>query len=290
MRFPWGLSSRCHGTAAALVAVALLLPATARAQYTAPDLTTDAIGEDYHFEVSGNFWSPSLAGQITSEQFGLIGSQIDFLTDLDYAKTRFKDLRIVLRPSQKSKFRIQYTPIEYEAATTFSRNIVFNGIAFPVNVPIESSFGWKVWRFGYEYDFVYQPRGYVGLLLEARYTQLDARLATNSPLLSPQIDEFATAKAPLPAIGIVGRAYVLPELALNFELSGFRLPNIDPREDGTPRYQANYFDWDINGTVNLTNNFGVQVGWRRVTTLLVIDDDGGDLKFQGLWFGAALRY
>ena len=278
-------SFRRHGAAVAVVAaLAAGAPMAAHAQYSAPSTTTAALGERYHFEVSGNFWNPDLFGQISSEQFGLVGSTIDFTEDLGYVKTRFRDLRIVLRPSQKSKFRIQYTPVEYEAETTFSRSIVFNGIAFPLSVPVESRFGWKVWRFGYEYDFVYKSRGYVGLLLEGRYTQMDARLTTNSPLFSTQIDEFATAKAPLPAIGVVGRAYVLPEVAINFELSGFKLPDIDPK------YKADYFDWDIYGTVNLTNNFGVQAGWRKLTNLLVIENDMGDVRFQGLWFGGAVRY
>jgi hypothetical protein len=269
---------------ALVAAFALLAPASARAQYGAPDMSSSAIGENYHIEVSGNLWSPDLFGQISSEQFGLVGSKIDFETDLAYTKTRFRDVRIVLRPSKKSKFRIQYTPIEYEASTAFSRSIVFNGIAFPLSVPIESAFAWKVWRFGYEYDFLYKSRGYVGLLLEGRYTTMDARLATNSPLFSQQINEFATAKAPLPAIGVVGRAYVLPSVAINFEVSGFKLPDIDPK------YKADYFDWDIHGTVNLTNNFGVQVGWRKVTNLLIIEDDMGDVRFQGIWFGGAVRY
>jgi hypothetical protein len=271
-------------TAPLLTALVLGVPAAARAQYGAPDASSSAVGENYHVEVSGNIWSPDLFGQISSEQFGLLGSTIDFADDLGYAKTRFKDLRIVLRPSKKAKFRLQYTPVEYESSTTFKRNIVFNGINFPVSVPVETSFGWKVWRLGYEYDFLYKSRGYVGLLLEGRITTMDAHIKTNSPLFATQYNEFARAKAPLPAVGVVGRAYVLPEVAINFELSGFKLPNIDPK------YQANYFDWDINGTVNVTNNFGVQVGWRRVTNLLIIEKDSGDLKFQGLWFGAAVRY
>jgi len=55
-------------------------------------------------------------------------------------------------------------------------------------------------------------------------------------------------------------------------------------------YEATYFDWNISGTVNLTNNFGVQAGWRRMTTFIDINRDQGDFKFQGLWFGAAARF
>ena len=221
---------------------------------------------------------------ISSEQFKITGSQIDLLTDLGYTKTRFRDLRLVLRPSKKSKFRVQYTPIEYTAETSFKKVLVFNGINFPVSVPIESHFIWKVWRLGYEYDFLYKPRGFVGVVVEGRLTTAEARLATKTPIISPALNEFNRRSAPLPAIGLVGRAYPLRQLALNFEVSGFKLPNVDPK------YKATYFDWNIGGTVNVTNYFGVQMGWRKVTNFMVIEQDSGDLKFQGLWFGAAVRY
>jgi hypothetical protein len=265
-----------------LLSAVFVLPSAARGQ----DFTSgDAIGEKYWVEVAGTLWNPELYGQISSEQFGLIGSNIDFTDDLNYTTTRFRDLRIVLRPTKKAKFRIQYTPIRYEADTNFTRTIVFNGVAYPIGVPVESSFEWKVWRLGYEYDFLYFSRGFVGFLADVRLTQMDARLATNSPAISPRYDEFTTVKAPLPALGVVARAYPLPALAVNFELSGLKVP-----EDIDPKYQGKWLEWDLSGTFNVTNNVGVQVGWRRTNTFIQIENDLGDLKFQGLWFGAALRY
>ena len=213
-----------------LTALALLLPAAAQAQYGAPELDTRAVGEKYHVEVAGSLWNPDVFGVISSEQFGQLGTKIDFTQDLAYKKTRFKDLRIVLRPSRKSKFRIQHTPIRYTSETILKREIVFNGQRYPLSLPINSEFNWNVWRLGYEYDFVYKSRGYVGMLIEGRYTHMSAEL--NSPVNN----EFSSTKAPLPAIGVTGRAYVLPEVAINFEVTGFKLPDIDPR------YQANYYD------------------------------------------------
>jgi hypothetical protein len=268
----------------AALAASVLIPATATAQYRAPDASPGAIGEKYHVEVAGNFWNPTLFGKISSEQFDIIGSDIDVVRDLGYQQTRFRDLRIVLRPSKKNRFKIQYTPIHYEAATTLTRTITFNGINFNISAPIQSEVNWKVLRIGYEYDFFYASRGFIGALIEARYTTFDAKLSTNSPLLATQQTEFTQAKAPLPAIGIVGRGYPLKEVAVNFEMSMFRLPAIDPK------YDANYFDWDINGTVNVTNNVGLQVGWRKMSTYLRVEKDLGDLAFKGLWFGAAVRF
>ena len=277
-----GFWQRLAGYGLAVAAFTLLVPASARAQYTAPDLTTGAIGEKYHFEVSGILWNPSPGGLFSSEQWQVIGSDIDIVKDLGYETTRFKDLRVVLRPSKKSKFRFQYTPIRYEASTILKRDLIFNGIKFPVQVPIESEFVWKVMRFGYEYDFIYRDRGFVGMLLDVRYTQFDAEISTASSLLNER--QFTSAKAPLPALGMIGRGYVLPNLAINFEVSGLTLPRINGD------YEASYFDWDLNGTFNVTNNVGIQVGWRKLSNFLRIENDLGDLKFQGMWFGAAIRY
>jgi hypothetical protein len=262
-----------------LAASVLVLPRLAQAQYGAPELSPAATGENYRAEVSGTLWNSDLVGLISSQRLGVLGSQIDFVDDLGFERTRVKDLRVVLRPSRKSRFRIQYTPVSYEAETTLRRDLIFNGQNFGVNLPVQSRFDWKVWRFGYEYDLFYRSRGFVGVLLEGRYTQMTAELS------SPLVSEFTQVRAPLPAIGLVGRAYVLPELALNFEVSMFRVP-----ENAIPDVEANYYDWDIHGTMNLSRNVGLQVGWRRITNFLHVEDDTGDVKFQGLWFGAALRH
>jgi len=270
---------RSAGLIAGILALLSLVPSSASAQYRPPDLgSTRVLGEQYHVEVSGSIWNPALFGVISSEQWGIPGTKIDFIDDLGYKKSRIRDFRIVLRPSQKSRFRIQNTPITYTAETLLNRTLVFNGISFPVSVPIESTFGWKIWRIGYEYDFIYKPRGFVGVLLEARYTDFSAELR------SALGNEFTAVKGPLPAIGGVGRVYVLPDVAINFEVSGFRVPQIDPD------YTGSYFDWDIHGTFNVNRFVGLQVGWRRITTLINVERDSGDLKFQGLWFGGALRY
>ena len=262
-----------------LTGIALSLPAMAAAQYGAPELGTGVPAEQYRVEVAGAIWNPGLSGIVSSQRLGIIGSDVDFIDDLGFEQTSFTDLRIVLRPGKKSRFRIQYTPIQYKAETSLKRDIVFNGQKFPLSLPVQSQLDWKVLRFGYEYDFFYHERGFVGVLLEARVTRMTAELS--SPLQS----ESTTVRAPLPALGVVGRAYPIPELALNFEMSMFRVPEGSIRD-----IEANYYDWDIHGTVNVHRSVGLQVGWRRMTNFLIVEDDSADVKFQGLWFGAALRY
>lgn len=263
---------------AAFLTGAVLSPTLAAAQVAVPATSTRAIGEDYHIELSGGVWGPSVFGTISSEQFGIAGTDISFVDDLGFKKTQFPDVRLVLRPGKKHKFRVQYTPVSYTAESTLSREIVFNGILYPVNVPVNSTFDWKVIRFGYEFDLIYRDRGYFGILIEGRYTEMSASLK------SPLNDEFTQARAPLPALGAVLRLYPIKNMSITAEVSGLRLPDIDEK------YEAHYADIDIYGTFNITHNFGAQAGWRRMHTFLRVETDKGDIRFQGLWLGGAIRF
>jgi hypothetical protein len=262
----------------AILAGLLLLPfvpATASAQN---GRSKPVLGEDYHFETTFAWWKPSLFGSVSSDRLDLIGSRVDLVDDLGFGEARFKNLRFTLRPGRKHKVRFQYTPLTYEASGVLARQVTFAGHVFDAALPIDSKLSWKVWRLGYEWDFLYRPRGYLGVVVEARKTELTAELA------SLAVSGSVAAEAPLPAIGVVTRVYVLPDLAVNFELTGFKMPEINGE------YQGTYMDMDISATVNFTNNFGASFGWRMLDTNIRVNQDFGDLKFSGFWFGGAVRY
>src|SRR4029453_9156951 len=145
----------------ALTALGVATPAMAQYGSSA----NRATGENYHVEVSGAFWDPTPQILIRSESIrGIIGSDIDFVEDLGIEKSWFTQLKVVLRPGTKNKFPFEHTPLKYEAETVLKRDLIFNGIEFPISVPVEAEFTWKAYRFAYEYDFVYRDRGFVGLV------------------------------------------------------------------------------------------------------------------------------
>lgn len=267
---------------AALLVFCLTAPMAAPpalAQYGARQVSSRATGETYHVEGGFYFWNPTPDIFITSESLGIIGSRIDFIEDLGIEKKILPQFKVVLRPGTKHKFRFEYTPIKYDAENVLRADIIFNGIRFPLAIPVETELIWRAYRFGYEWDFVYMDRGFVGLLLEAKYTDVEASL-TNV------LDrEFVRARAPIPAIGVIGRGYVLPNVSITGEFSFFKLP-----EDIDEDYQGKYFDFDIYGTVNFTDNFGAQAGYRSFDVFYKIQDDEGDLNLKGLYFGGVARF
>ncbi|MEX2270534.1 MAG: hypothetical protein WD690_03635 [Vicinamibacterales bacterium] len=261
-----------------LAMAALLAAAPAEAQYSVPGTSQRSVGETYWVEAMGGFWNPSPQGLIQSEQFGIFGDPIDFVDDLGYEKKNFTDFRFVLRPGRKHKFRVQYVPVTYSSETVFTKTLVFNGQSYDPNLPVTTSFDWKVWRFGYEWDFVSRERFIAGVILEAKLTEIRAEL------ISPINSEFTSAKGPVPAIGGILRGYVLPNASITFELVGIKIPRIDEK------YEARYIDWDVYGTYNITNNFGVTAGYRVMDVMFLADRDGGEMTLKGPYFGGLIRY
>jgi hypothetical protein len=256
--------------------VSIAASGTAYAQYGARPVSNLAMGEDYHVEGAMTFWRTDPAIQIASESLGIPGSTIDAVEDLGFESQTFRDFKIVLRPTKRFKFRLGYTPVRYDVESTLERTIIFNGQRYDVGLPVNSDLKWNAWRFGLEYDFLYRDRWFVGFIVEAKYTDI------NLELTSPIAAEFTHVKVPVPTIGGIGRGYIANNVSITGELTGLSL-TIDEDE-------GSYFDFDIYGTVNFTNNVGAQVGFRRITVDYVVDTDIGDLKLGGLYFGGVARF
>ena len=254
---------------------------TADAQYRKYQAASANPGEDYHIELSGAFWSPDPSLIVSSEQFGIVGSDIDAVKDLGFEKTRFKEIRLVLRPAKKHKFRFDYIPMTFEGDATLQRDITFNGILYKANLPVQSKLEWKALHVGYEYDFIYRDRWFLGFILEAKYT--DVKVALDSPIDS----ESASAAAPIPAVGGILRIYPIKGISVTGEVTGFKLPG---RVDDSGKYDGEYLDYNIYGTFNVMNNVGVQVGYRSIDVMYRVDSDRGDFKLKGMYFGGVVRF
>lgn len=262
----------------ALALAALASPALA--QTTSQPVSTDksGIGERYRIEFSATWWHPSLNGNVTSDRLGLIGTRVDLGSDLALDTARFADFRFVLRPGKKHRIKIQYTPIKFTGSSTLTRDITFAGIVYPVSLPVQSVLSWKVFRIGYEWDFFYTSRGFVGAIIEGGTTELTAGI--ESIIGGAEV----SGTAPLFAIGMAGRFYPVRHLAINAEGTGLKLTDLKPD------HVFKTMSFDVSATYNITNYVGVSGGWRRARAALTLDGDSGELTFAGLWIGGVVRY
>lgn len=266
---------RTSAIAAAMVGAGAL---PALAQYSPPMET--AVGEDYHVEASYGWWNATPGLIVNSESLGILGTDVDLVEDLGITKKNLGRLNVVLRPATKHKFRFEYLPVEYLTdSVTLRREFIFNGQRYRVGLPVSTTAQYNTFRFGYEYDFIYRSRGFAGVLLDAKYT--DVRVE----LLSPIGEEFTTAVAPIPTIGFVGRGYVAKNVAIGGEVSFFRVP-----DNLSEEYDGEYTDFDFYGTVNFTNNVGATVGYRSLDVFYRANSDQGSLTFKGLYFTGVVRF
>lgn len=266
-----------------LFVVAAAVPASA--QYGLRRASNRATGETYHIEVTGDLWNPTPTILISSESLGILGDQVNFVDTLGIEKTRFKQLKLVLRPAKKHKFRFEYTPMTYDATKTINESFVFNGQLFSVGLPVTTNLQWKSYRFAYEYDFLYRPRWFVGVVAEAKYTDIQATLSTSFAGFSDT--EFTHARAPIPAIGGIGRAYVAPNISITGEFTAFKLPD---RAVNSNDYGGKFYDFDLYGTVNFNDYVGAQLGYRSFDVFYKVKQDTGTMTLKGLYFGGVLRY
>src|SRR6185369_6841683 len=261
-----------HRLATLAFIVSTLLCARAEAQFAARP-AAPAPGEDYHVELGYMLWTPTPQLLIGSDAFSIVGSQtIDFVEEFALEDKRFKELRITAKPGRKHKVRFSYVPVRYEKRAQIQRTITFNGRTFPVSATVDANVEWKLWRYGYEWDFVSRSRGLVGVIAELKYNTVSAALS--SPDTS--ITATADAKAPVPTIGFIARAYPHKALSVTGEFTGFKIP------DGWgENFDAKFYDLDIYATLSFNRAFAVQGGYRSIIAQYLVDADNGDLKLKG---------
>ena len=264
----------------------LLAAVPASAQYGGGRQRSDiATGESYHIEVAGTLWNPSPNIVLSSESLGIIGDQVDFVSTLGIEKSTFKQLKLVARPAKKHKFRFEFTPIHYTAQTTIKTSFTFNGQRYEIGLPVTTDLKWNAYRFGYEWDFVYRDRGFAGIVLDAKYTDVTATLS--SSVAGSNGVEFTHARAPIPAVGGIGRVYVVPNISITGEFTAFKLPE---KALNSTDYSGRYYDFDLYGTINFNNYFGAQVGYRSLDVFYKVKLDNGTMTLKGLYFGGVARF
>jgi hypothetical protein len=270
----------------AAVLLGLLLSSRAEAQFRVPDT---APGEKFNVELGLMFWEPTPVLQIQTGALASLGTgAVDFVQEFGIQNTRFNDFRSVIRAAQKHKIRFSHVLAQYTESTTLSRTIAFGGQTFPVSVPATADLQWRVWRFGYEWDFVAKDRGVVGFITELKLNQVSANLAAVG--LGTELTEVS---APVPTIGGIARVYPHKTFSLTAEFTGFKVPgflakkitdSIDNDAD------AKVFDLDLYGTVNFGSHVGAQLGYRSLTADYLFDEDAGDLELKGWYFGGLVRF
>jgi hypothetical protein len=264
-----------------VMALGALVPVAASAQYR-PVSNGGGIAEDYHIEAAYGWWDATPELIVKSESLGILGDDVDLISDLGIEKHRLGKFDLVLKPTKKHRFKYQHLPITYSTdAFPVTRSFIFNGQRYNIGLPVSTDVNFSSDSFTYEYDFIHQPWGFIGANIGAKLTTVDVSLE------SPIGDEFFRQVAPIPAVGFAARGYLTPNLSIDGEFTFFRIPeSLEEQLEG----DGSYNDFDLHATYNINKYVGTQLGWRKTTMFYETATDSGDLKFSGIYFGGVIRY
>lgn len=235
--------------------------------------------DDHAVELGLMFWRPSPDLILSTDALAGSGvNEVDFVQEFAIEDKWFPEFRAAFGRSHK--FRISYVRFNYDADATIQRTFTFQGRPFTVGTPASTDIEWDLWKFGYEWDFIARERGFFGFVADLKYNKIEA--SVDSPALRSTAE--ADTSAPVPTFGVIGRGYVTPMVAITGEFTGLKVSSGD--------FEATFTDLDINVTIVPSRNVGVgaQIGYRSVVADYVVDEDSGDLKMQGPYFGVIARF
>ena len=253
-----------------------LVAAPANAQFRPRPVASTSPAESYHVELGAGFWSTDADMQITG---GGGGSSIDLKKDLGLQDKKFGEFQLVIKPALKHKIRVQLVPINYTQTGTPQSAIVYNGTPYPAGTSVSSTLDWKAWRFGYEYDFVSNYRGFMGMIVDVKYTDVSATLSAAGR------NGASSTQAPIPALGGIARIYLASNLSLTGELTGFKFPG-----GWIKSTSGHYADMDVYAMLNFVDSLGVRAGYRKFDVEYTKTDDTGAFKLSGPYLGVSLRF
>jgi hypothetical protein len=264
----------------AVVAALLLVSAHAEAQFTpSPEMMP---AEDFNVELAVMFWQPTPDLRLTTGD-AVVGT-VDFVREFVIGKERFNEFRAVLKPARKHKIRFNYVTFKYDQDAVLQRTLTFQNRTFPVSADANANVNWDLYRIGYEWDFLSRSRGFVGLVTELKYNKVEADV-TASGQVSGQTQSVSASvnqNAPVPTIGAIGRGYINEYASVTGEFTAFKLERDD--------FRGTFYDFDIYGAAHFGKYVGAQAGYRSVTVDFLVDNDAGDMKMKGPYFGGFVRF
>ncbi len=273
------------------VALACLLigaPSGARpatAQLSGPP-TDFPVGELHHVELLGSLWPPSQDLTVAHRGSDASATTTGAAGHAGSPAPRFMDLRARLRLSRRQRVHFDYLPVRYDAVTAPDRPASPGNAEPGPGAPIASILTWRTWRLAYEYDVIHLARGSLGLFAEATYT--DLRIARDSGCVAGSAAcELARMRRPIPAVGGVVRLYPSPVIMLGAEASLLRMPWGIGDFLG---YDGEHLAYDVHAVLNFIDAFGLQLGYRSRDLSLRTAKQDYDMKLEGVYAGALLRF
>lgn len=227
-------------------------------------------------EIEGRYWMPNLSGMINNGD-GLIGTDVNITETLGIEEDqRFFQGKITLKFLGRNKIRFSYLPLSIDGSRVTTESFNFSGKTYTVNTLVNSSLDAKIFKIGYGLDIISNPVGSFGVFIDLNYADISATV--EAPDLG--FYESGSVTGYLPAIGISGRVFVIPNrLSFSGEIEGMQISDM-----------GSYLESEVSVDYRIIENLGVSLGYKTINLKAEKDSDRGELNISGPYLSLLLRF
>jgi hypothetical protein len=175
----------------------------------------------------------------------------------------------------RHKFNFSYLPLKWDGDTVLTRTIQFSGQTYTAGTRVQSEADLKMFKGGYELDFIVGKFGFLGGSLDVMVTNVHAQL--KAPSLT--LDEKEDFTVPIPMVGLIGRITPIKWVNLTAKVSGLPLGSY-----------GHAFDAEAYLEINPIKYVGISAGYRYFSFLAEYDENKLDFKLDGPFAALKVRF
>jgi len=217
-------------------------------------------------DIDGRYWLSTLGSNVKISSASVVGTNIDFVDDLGFDKTKgFLEGRITLSFG-KHRLRYGFVPLKWSGSKTLAQSVTFNGKTYTASTKVDSDLDLTYHRLGYEYDFIDMLSNRLGVIFEIKYFDVSAGL--RAPALG--LDESESLKAPVPTVGIAAQVGLPLLFNVGGEATGVAIGS-----------KAYLFDGEVAVNFKPLPLVVISGGYRVFKLHLEDNNDEADFKLKG---------
>jgi hypothetical protein len=250
-------------TRSRLLCISLLLAAApALAQAAEEDLP---MSERYHVRLEYLWWSPQLDGQLQKGTAESEGTVLDAKADLGIRETTSNVLQGTLRFGGRWKLRGAWHRLGYDGDVAATKAFDYASVHVSPNDRVQTSLTGHEFTAALECDLMQRSIGYAGLVLGAKYFDVNTTVAAIAADGRTVGRVIAQDGLPVPVAGVAVRLYPHERVSLEGEFSGFPAGS-----------HGHIWEATVAARGHLGDRLALTVGWRKLS--LDGHTDRGSLK------------
>ena len=242
----------------------------------APARRSPNLGENYRVEFQGRRWRSDLIAELRLSGAGVAGTTLDPFEDLGLENERIWDYHFGVRLGGRFKLRGSWMKVKYEGETAVSSALCVSGLCVPAGSGVATTLELEESRGGAEVNLVHGDYGFLAVAGEF------GRFEVRPGFESGGVSAGEPLRLDFPLLGVKGRVYLTPALALSVEGMGWKKES-----------EGVWTDFDASGTYSAGRNIGFSYGYRNSYVRFKSIEAAGDrtvARVRGQYFAVTVRF